>query len=207
MPALNGTRAALLHISLSHCAHKRLNCKQRTSIAYISTATTLIDKALADLASSESPNISVTARAYVIHPSTLNRRWNGTSISKGEALCRRRFRKNQQQRSLIGYSNELSRRSAAPTPAMMTAFASQLAGRASGHCWVSRFASRHRSELDSACLNKRDLKKHQAHSVYFPYFPTNSIKAPSTSFGWLKFKKCCPPATTFSFASRLFRNI
>jgi len=95
---------------------------------------TPIDKALADLASSESPNISATARAYGIHTSTLNRRWNGTSTSKEEALCHRRFLNNQQERSVIDYIDELSRGSATPTPAMVTAFASQIAGRAPGHC-------------------------------------------------------------------------
>jgi len=127
---------------------------------------TPIDKALADLASSESPNISATARAYGIHPSTLNRRWNGTSTSNEEALCHRRFLNNQQERSLIDYIDELSRGSAAPTPAMVTAFASQIAGRAPGHCWVSRFVNRHRSELDSTYLNNLDLERHHADSVY-----------------------------------------
>jgi len=137
-----------------------------TSRAYISTTMTPIDKALADLASSESPNISATARAYGIHPSTLNRRWNGTSTSNEEALCHRRFLNNQQERSLIDYIDELSRGSAAPTPAMVTAFASQIAGRAPGHCWVSRFVNRHRSELDSTYLNNLDLERHHADSVY-----------------------------------------
>ncbi|KXL45297.1 MAG: hypothetical protein FE78DRAFT_148484, partial [Acidomyces sp. 'richmondensis'] len=48
------------------------------------------------------------------------------------------------ERSLIDYINELSRRSATPTLAMVTAFTSQLTGRAPSYCWVSRFANRHR---------------------------------------------------------------
>lgn len=61
---------------------------------------------------------------------------------------------------------------------MVTAFASQLAGRAPGHCWVSRFVSRHRSELESAYLNNLDLNRHQADSVhsYEAYFNTVSEK-------------------------------
>jgi transposase-like protein len=127
---------------------------------------TPIDEALEDLASSESPNISATARDYGIHPSTLSRRWHSRSISKEEAMSNRRFLNNYQERSLIDYINELSQRSAAPTPAMVTAFASQLASRAPGYCWVSRFVNRHRSELDSAYLNNLDLERHRADSVY-----------------------------------------
>ncbi|KYG45266.1 hypothetical protein M433DRAFT_67675, partial [Acidomyces richmondensis BFW] len=54
-----------------------------------------------------------------------------------------------QERSLIYYINELSRRTADPTPTKVTTFASILAGRALSHCWVSIFVNRHRSELDS----------------------------------------------------------
>jgi hypothetical protein len=162
----------------THSTHTRLSCKQHASKAFISTTMTPIDNALAELVSSEAPNISATARAYGIHSSTLNRRWNGRSIPKEEALSDRRFLSTQQERSLIDYINELSGRSAAPTPAMVTAFASQLAGRAPGHCWVSRFVKRHRSELDSAYLNILDLERHQADSVhsYEAYFNTVNQK-------------------------------
>jgi transposase-like protein len=50
-----------------------------------------IDNALTELASSEAPNISAIARAYGIHSSTLNRRWNGRSTLKEETLSDRRF--------------------------------------------------------------------------------------------------------------------
>lgn len=61
---------------------------------------------------------------------------------------------------------------------MVTAFASQLAGRAPGHCWVSRFVKRHRSELDSTYLNNLDIERHQADSVhsYEAYFNTVNQK-------------------------------
>ena len=95
-----------------------------------------------------------------MHPSTLSRRWKSRSTLKEEALSKRRLLNNQQEQSLIEYINELSGRSAAPTPAMVTAFASQLAGRAPGHCWVSRFVNRHRSELESGYLNNLDLERH-----------------------------------------------
>jgi hypothetical protein len=137
-----------------------------------------IDNALADLASSESLNISATARAHGIHPSTLSRRWRGRSTLKAVALSDRRFLNNEQERSLVDYINELSGRSAAPTPAMVTAFASQLAGKAPGHCWVSRFVNRHRSELEAAYLYNRDLDRHRADSVrsYEVYFNTVNQK-------------------------------
>jgi hypothetical protein len=137
-----------------------------------------IDNALADLASSESLNISATARAHGIHPSTLSRRWRGRSTLKAVALSDRRFLNNEQERSLVDYINELSGRSAAPTPAMVTAFASQLAGKAPGHCWVSRFVIRHKSELESAYLYNRDLDGHRADSVrsYEVYFNTVNQK-------------------------------
>ena len=127
---------------------------------------TPIDNALAELASSDFINISAVAKAHGIHPSTLSRRWRGRSTSKAEALSDRRFLNNEQERSLIDYINELSKRSAALTPAMVTAFASQLAGKAPGHCWVSRFVGRHRSELESAYLNNLDLERHRADSVH-----------------------------------------
>jgi len=166
------------HRSLSHCAHTRRDCKQSTLTIHISTTMTPIDNALAELASSASPNISATAKSHGIHPSTLSRRWRGRSTSKEIALSDRRFLNNEQERSLINYINELSKRSAAPTPAMVTAFASQLAGRAPGHCWVSRFVSRHRSELESAYLNNLDLDRHQADSIHSfeAYFTTVNQK-------------------------------
>jgi hypothetical protein len=149
----------------THSTHTRLSCKQHASKAFISTTMTPIDNALAELVSSEAPNISATARAYGIHSSTLNRRWNGRSIPKEEALSDRRFLSTQQERSLIDYINELSGRSAAPTPAMVTAFASQLAGRAPGHCWVSRFVKRHRSELDSAYLQQYQISEDDIYNM------------------------------------------
>ena len=139
---------------------------------------TSMDRALAGLASSESPNVSAIARVYGMHPSTLSRRWKSRSTSKEEALSERRLLNNQQEQCLIEYINELSGRSAAPTPAMVTAFASQLAGKAPGHCWVSRFVDRHRSELASGYLNNLDLERHQADQVnsYKAYYTTVNQK-------------------------------
>jgi hypothetical protein len=78
----------------------------------------------------------------------------------------------------VGRSISVNGDNAAPTPAMVTAFASQLAGRAPGHCWVPRFVKRHRSKLDSAYLNNLDLERHQADSVhsYEVYFNTVNQK-------------------------------
>ena len=55
---------------------------------------TSMDRALADLASSESPNVSAIARVYGMHPSTLSRRWKSRSTSKEEALSERRLLNN-----------------------------------------------------------------------------------------------------------------
>ena len=55
---------------------------------------TLIDKALIDLASSNSPNISATARTYSIALLTLSRRWNNRTTLKAEAQSNRRLLNN-----------------------------------------------------------------------------------------------------------------
>ena len=102
--------------TLSHCAHTRRDCEQPPSAVHISRTMTPIYNALVDLALSESPNISAVAKAYGTHPSTLSRRWRGRSTSKAIALSNRRFLNNRQEKSLVDYINELSGRSAAPTP-------------------------------------------------------------------------------------------
>jgi hypothetical protein len=78
------------------------------------------------------------ARAYGIHSSILNMRWNGSSTSKEEGLSDRRSLNTQQDKSFIDHISQLPRTCAAHTPAMATASASQFAGKAPNHCWISR---------------------------------------------------------------------
>ncbi|KXL49474.1 hypothetical protein M433DRAFT_158702 [Acidomyces richmondensis BFW] len=99
---------------------------------------TSIDEVLAALASSDPQNISAIAKVYGIHPSTLNRRRNRTRTSRDDTLKDKRFLDNQQARSILDHINELYSSSTAPTPTVLTGYAFQLAGTASGHCWVSR---------------------------------------------------------------------
>jgi hypothetical protein len=63
----------------------RSNNNNNTSTGDISAAISAIDKAIADLSTQESINISATARKYGIIPCTLNRCWHGVTTTAEQA--------------------------------------------------------------------------------------------------------------------------
>jgi hypothetical protein len=134
----------------------------------------IMDAAIAELQSSESPCIAAIARSHGVVRSTLWRRWKGITTSRGQAGEDKRLLNDQQEQQLLSHIRDLCDRCLPPTPAIVSEIASQLGGRAPGHNWCSRFVERHGDELDSRFLNSLDLERHQADSVksFEQYFST-----------------------------------
>jgi hypothetical protein len=61
--------------------HSSISNNNNTSTHDISATMSAIDKAIEDLRTQESINISATARKYGIIPCTLNRRWHGVTTT------------------------------------------------------------------------------------------------------------------------------
>jgi hypothetical protein len=134
----------------------------------------IMDAAIAELQSSESPCIAAIARSHGIVRSTLWRRWKGITTSRGQAGEDKRLLNDQQEQQLLSHIRNLCDRCLPPAPAIVSEIASQLGGRAPGYNWCSRFVEKHGDELDSRFLNSLDLERHQAVSVtsFERYFST-----------------------------------
>jgi hypothetical protein len=81
--------------------HSLTSNNNNTSTHDISATMSAIDKAIADLSTQESVNISATARKYGIIPCTLNRRWHGVTTTAEQADDDKRFLNKQKATQLI----------------------------------------------------------------------------------------------------------
>ena len=120
--------------------------------------------ALADLRSSDPPNISATATAYNVKRSTLSRRFNEKTVSVEESLENKRLLNNYQEQKLIDYVSRQCKMCLPPTARIVSNIASEMAGSQVGVNWTSRFVDRHKDVLDSRFLNTLDLARHKSES-------------------------------------------
>ena len=124
-----------------------------------------MDQAIAELESTASPCITVTARKFGVGRTTLYRRWKGITNTKAHAIEDTRLLTPEQEDQLVQYIRVLSERCFPPTPAMITGFAASMSGRTPGSHWCTRFVERHKVILDSRYLNNLDLERHDAESL------------------------------------------
>ena len=123
-----------------------------------------IDAALKECHSTDRPVIAKIARKYGIHRTTLTNRFNGKSVSREEYKLESRLLDVHQEKKLIQFISRQSKLSVPPTPAIVANVASQMAGRAVGKNYVSRFVDRYRDKLDSRYLDNLDLARHKSES-------------------------------------------
>ena len=142
------------------------------SKTYYSTTMDSITAALQDLSLQTKPNISATARQYNIDRTTLSKRYNGVASTKQEQYENSRLLAPEQEQELLNYINTMSERYLPPTPAMLRAFASKIAGREVGKDWFYRFCKRNSAVLDKRYLTAMDAARQKADSIqsYKVYF-------------------------------------
>ena len=133
-----------IHTSLSLDTHKMVNEQD-------------MEKALAELESSEEPNYTATAKKYKLVPSTLIRRAQFKTTSRAVFQSQvHQCLTNAQERVLINQINRLTDRGIPPTSQMVRNFAEEIIGRDVRKNWTGEFCKRHGSELKSLYLRNID---------------------------------------------------
>lgn len=122
-----------------------------------STTTKAMDAALAELRSSDSPNISQTARVHNVDRSSLSRRFHLKTTSKAHGYHVQRLLNSHHGKELIKHIARLCDHCLPPKPCIVANIAHELCGRRPSKNWSSRFVARHSAELDSRYLNTLEL--------------------------------------------------
>lgn len=131
-----------------------------------------MDAALAELRSSDSPNISRTAKTHRVDRSSLSRRFNLKTTSKDHGYRSQRLLNPHQEKELIRHIARLCDHCLPPTPHIVANIAHDLCGERPSKNWSSRFVARRRAELDARYLNTLELARHKAdtEASYERYF-------------------------------------
>lgn len=126
----------------------------------------------AELRSSDSPNISQTARVHNVDRSSLSRRFHLKTTSKAHGYHVQRLLNSHHGKELIKHIARLCDHCLPPTPCIVANIAHELCGRRPSKNWSSRFVARHSAELDSRYLNTLELARHKADTKasYEEYF-------------------------------------
>jgi hypothetical protein len=128
-----------------------------------------MQKALAEIESSEAPDYAAIARKYGLTRSTLSRRARGLTTSRAEFQSQsHQYLTNAQERVLINQINRLTERGIPPTSQMVKNFAEEMIGRDIGKNWVSQFCRQHQSELKSLYL--RNIENQRIKGEYSPTY-------------------------------------
>ena len=134
-----------------------------------STHDARIELAIADLNQQTKPNVRATAKKFHLARTTLQRRYNGKSMSKQAAKGEYRQRLNfAQEEALIDVINRLTDRAIPPTPAMVRCLAEELVGGPVGKNWAAEFVKRHKDRLKSVYL--QNIDRSRVHSEYVPSY-------------------------------------
>jgi hypothetical protein len=104
------------------------------------------------------------AKQYGVDRSTLARRHQGLSTSRDAQYNNQQILHPQQEQELLRYIERLTSQGLPPTRPMIRRFASQIAGRELGKCWVNRFVKRHQVDLISRWATGINRLRHQADS-------------------------------------------
>jgi hypothetical protein len=94
-----------------------------------------IELAIEHLAFQDTKNIAATARLFNVDRTTLSRRVNGVTNPASMAHQNSRFLNDPQEKELIRYINQLTKKGLPPTVSMVRNFASDIAGKLPGKCW------------------------------------------------------------------------
>lgn len=122
--------------------------------------------ALESLKPGEKVNYTQIAAQYDVDRTTLSKRHRGVQSSYAERSEIQRLLNTTQERELIKYIEELCGRGLPPSKQMIRNFASEIAGKEAGKCWVDRFLKRHYCELISRWTAGMDSSRHRADSAF-----------------------------------------
>jgi hypothetical protein len=128
-----------------------------------------MELALADLSRQEKPNFLGTAKKYGLVGSTLRRRYQGKTMSRGAANSE--YRQNltfTQEEVLISQINRLTDRGLSPTNQMVKNLAEEILGRSIGKNWAGDFVKRYKGRLTSLYL--QNIDKDRMNAEYAPMF-------------------------------------
>jgi AraC-like DNA-binding protein len=133
-------------------------------------------QAAIDAIESRAPDASFSYRKvaaeFKISRATLARRHQGLTGSNAGAGLQRRNLSVHQEAELVKYIEALTKRGLPPTREMIQSFASIVAKKKVGRCWVSRFLKRNHAYLTSKWTTGIDRVRHKAdskhkYSLYF----------------------------------------
>ena len=122
---------------------------------------------LADLESQAILNYAATAKRWDIEWTTLARRHQRKTTSRGDANSKYRQRlTNVQEEVLLGYIDSLTGRNIPPTSQIVQNLAEELVGGPVGKNWTSQFIKRHSKRITSIYLRPIDKSRVSAESAY-----------------------------------------
>ncbi len=122
-----------------------------------------IDLAIEDCFKQLQPNFSAIARKYGVHRTTLQRRYEGSQLSRRQAreLTHNRLTLVQEE-VLIGFINDFTEKRMPPTSQIVKNVAEEIAGSKVGKNWVGQFTQRHKDRLHAAYLASIDSNRVKA---------------------------------------------
>ena len=128
--------------------------------------------AIEALSPRESFTYKSIAEKYGVNRITLARRHRHSQVSHAAKAVNQRKLNPQQELELVRYIKGLTGKRLPPTRAMIRNFASIIAKTPVSDSWVSRFLTRHSSQLTSRWNTAMDANRHQADSAekYRQYF-------------------------------------
>lgn len=120
----------------------------------------------------ESFTYTEIAAAHGVERVTLSRRHQQSQASRATQAVKQRKLNPQQELELVRYIERLTERRLPPTRSMIQNFASQIAKERVSETWVSRFLTRHSSQLTPQWTHAMDRDRHRADSgaKYRQYF-------------------------------------
>ena len=131
-----------------------------------------ISAAIADLKTQAVRNYAATTKNFDIDRRTLQRRFEGKTVSKSEAhVDAQGLLDVAQEAALVERINELSKRGIPPTPKTVENLVFEITQEPPGEHWVSRFIKRHDNTLDSIYLDSIDYSRRVAdNSRHFEHY-------------------------------------
>lgn len=134
-----------------------------------------IFKAIEDLKSSDSINITAVAKKYGIDRSVLSRRFNGKTRSREEITnTEKRLLTDSQESILIDYLNRLSNRGLHATHRILRNLVEETLQMPIGDSWTYSFVKRHSDQISSVYLKGFDRERKIADNPqYIAHFYLN----------------------------------
>ena len=134
-----------------------------------------IQIAIDDLKLQKVPNFAATAKNYNIVRSTLQRRFEGKTVSRNESQSRSNMLlTNAQEEVLIEHINKLSVYNLHPTIQTVENLAREIIGHPVREQWVEHFRKYHGNKLHNCYMHNIDHSKHVTNnSKHFQHYFDN----------------------------------